>query len=121
MIDWTRIKTLREEVGADSFDEVVTLFLEEAETVINHLASSPDPTTLEEELHFLKGSALTLGFHELSDLCQIGETLAANGQADQIRLDPILAIYQASKIRFLADLPSRCCHINGAKVAGSLI
>ena len=41
MIDWNRISTLRDEVGAEDFDEVVELFLDEVEEVILPVVASP--------------------------------------------------------------------------------
>jgi len=106
MLDWNRISNLRNEVGPDDFGEVVDLFLEEADSVTLTLAAQTGDKDLEEALHFLKGSALTLGFSDLSDLCQISETLASRGQANEIDLKPILTSYEVSKSRFLSDLPS---------------
>ena len=63
MIDWDRLKELRDEVGAEDFDEVVELFLDEVEGVMDRLRDSPDVDTLEEDLHFLKGSALLIECH----------------------------------------------------------
>lgn len=105
MIDWDRLKELREEVGPEDFDEVVELFLDEVEGVMDRLRESPDLDTLEEDLHFLKGSALSLGFKNFSVLCQTGETNAGQGNADQIDLPEILACYDTSKAMFIADLP----------------
>jgi HPt (histidine-containing phosphotransfer) domain-containing protein len=79
MIDWDRIEDLRAELRPADFDDVVEMFLEESEGVIDRLRRGrPDPT-LEAELHFLKGSALNLGFSELAVLCDAGERLAAAG------------------------------------------
>lgn len=107
MIDWDRLKELREEVGPEDFDEVVELFLDEVEGVMDRLRKSPDTETLEEDLHFLKGSALSLGFSQFSDQCQSGETSAARGNADQIDLPEILACYDTSKAMFVASLPQQ--------------
>lgn len=104
MIDWTRIKNLRDEVGAEDFDEVVEIFIEEVAETIERLRASPQVETLGEDLHALKGSALNLGFESFSDLCQAGETLAGEGRADEIKLEPILASYDASKVAFLEGL-----------------
>ena len=106
MIDWDRVTVLRDEVGAEDFDEVVELFLEEVEEVTTRLSTSPIETTMEDDLHFLKGSALSLGFREFSDLCQTGETLSANGASCQVDLPRILASYAASKQKFLTELPA---------------
>ncbi|MEP5088499.1 MAG: Hpt domain-containing protein, partial [Paracoccaceae bacterium] len=96
-----------EDVGAEDFDEVVDLFLDEVEGVMDRLRDSPEVKTLEEDLHFLKGSALSLGFKDFSALCQTGETNAAQGNADQIDLPEILACYDASKTIFMTDLPAQ--------------
>ena len=105
MIDWERVNTFCDEVGADDFDEVVALFLDEVEDVINRLHAVPDLTTLEDDLHFLKGSALGLGFRSFSALCQAGETLSAQGKAAEVNLKEILENYAASKQCFQAEMP----------------
>ena len=105
MIDWERVNTLCDEVGADDFDEVVALFLDEVEDVITRLHSAPDLKTLEDDLHFLKGSALGLGFRSFSALCQAGETLSAQGNAAEVDLEEILENYAASKQKFQSEMP----------------
>jgi len=104
MIDWTRVDELRDEIGTDCFDEVVELFIEEVETEIDQLRSGTDPDQLEARLHFLKGSALSLGFEAFSKLCQEGETNAAQGRATHVDLSAILSCYDASKSAFLEKL-----------------
>ena len=103
MIDWPRVRELKEEVGDDGFEEVIELFLEEVEGVIDKLKSG-DRSQLEQDLHFLKGSALNLGFQDFSDLCFEGERLSANGQADAVDLSRVFASYDQSKAHFLADI-----------------
>ena len=79
MIDWDRVASLREEIGDADFEEVVEMFLAESDEVVARLlAGKPDPT-LEADLHFLKGSALNLGFRHLAALCSAGEKCAAAG------------------------------------------
>lgn len=107
MIDWNRVSELRSEVGEDEFSEVIELFLEEVDEVIDRLRETPDPQLYEQDLHFLKGSALNLGFQELGQLCQIGETAAAAGQQDEIALDPILESYVTSRTAFLEQVKAR--------------
>lgn len=106
MIDWERVNVLRDEVGPDDFEEVIELFLEEVEEVIGKLRTAPDPTNLEEDLHFLKGSAMSLGFTAFADLCQLGETLSAQGQSDQVDVPPIVASFDNSKRLFLEEMPT---------------
>jgi HPt (histidine-containing phosphotransfer) domain-containing protein len=105
MIQWARVRELRDEVGADDFGDLVDLFLTEVEEVVDRLRSQPDRTKLEQDLHFLKGSALSLGFETFSDLCEIGETMSAHGKAAQVDLGAILESYDQSRRHFLADMP----------------
>lgn len=109
MIDWTRVKALRDEIGADDFGEIVEIFIEEVSEMIERLRSAPQIDTLGEDLHALKGSALNLGFTGFSQLCQVGETLAKNGRAEEIDLPPILASYEKSSALFLEGLSNLSC------------
>ena len=99
MIDWSRVNDLREEIGDDSFDEVAVLFLEEADEAVAQLDGSQGAKALESALHFLKGSALNLGFQQLATLCQNGEKRARSG-SPEVDLDQIKAIYEMSKAAF---------------------
>ena len=104
MIDWDRVNELRDEIGAEDFAEVVEIFLEEVEEEITKLRSVTDKSTLESPLHFLKGSALNLGFEAFSQLCQAGETAAATGAGDTVDIAQVLKCYDASKANFLSAL-----------------
>lgn len=104
MIDWSRVTTLRDEVGEEDFDEVVDLFLEEVDEVVERLEVAADPSSLGEDLHFLKGSAMSLGFRQFSALCQAGENTCSDGHPDQVNLPDIISTYKASRAAFLADL-----------------
>jgi len=102
MIDWQRVRDLREEIGDDDFSEVAELFVAEVEEVMDRLRGYADPPQLEADLHFLKSSALNLGFTQLAALCQDGERLAASGNPGGVALAPIFDCYEASKSAFLA-------------------
>ncbi len=104
MIEWARVNELRDEFGEEDFREVVDLFLEEVEDVIHRLRSAPKEDRLEDDLHFLKGSALNLGFRSLSRLCQDGERESAEGRAACVDLRPIVDSYEASKRQFVEGL-----------------
>jgi histidine phosphotransfer protein HptB len=104
MIDWDRVDTLREEVGEENFAEVVALFLDEVDEVVDRFRSAPDPDALERDLHFLKGGALNLGFARLGALCQTGERLAAEGRADRVDMAEIVETYATSRRVFLETL-----------------
>lgn len=104
MIHWARVNELRDEVGADDFNEVVELFLEEVGGAIEHLRDNRDLVDLEQDLHFLKGSALSLGFEAFSDLCQEGERRAAAGDAGDVDVGAIIGVFEQSRAQFLNGL-----------------
>lgn len=105
MINWKRVETLRAEIGDADLDEVVTLFLEEVEEVLDRLPRPAPPRQREADLHFLKGSALNLGFADLAAACQRDEARAARGE--NIDPKPIIGLYSASKRAFMAGPPPR--------------
>lgn len=105
MIDWNRVEQLRDEIGVDDFLDVAGMFLEEADQTIELLSAGPPLGQIGSLLHFLKGSALNLGLADLARLCQDGERLASTGDADQIDLARLTAVYTASRAAFIARLP----------------
>ena len=102
MIDWSRVQELKDEIGEEDFAEVAEMFMTEVEEVIARLKTAPNPATYEDDLHFLKSSALNLGFSKVSSLCQDGEKRSAAGQADTVQLGPIFTAYDASKAASMA-------------------
>ena len=107
MIDWARVNELKNDLGAGDFGEIIDLFLEEVEEVIDRLRRFPDPGSLEQELHFLKGSALNLGFDHMGSLCAQGEDQAASGRADTIPIAQIVSVFDVSKSEFLSQVGAR--------------
>ncbi|WP_037314664.1 Hpt domain-containing protein [Ruegeria halocynthiae] len=103
MIDWSRVRQLRDEVGTAEFVEVVQIFLDEVQEAIDRLHKDTNRLEFEQNMHFLKGSALSLGFDRFSKLCQDGERIAAAGKADEVDLISILKVYDESKAVFIAD------------------
>ncbi len=81
----------------------VQLFLEETDEVTKKITGGLADQAIESALHFLKGSALNLGFRKLAALCQTGEKAAANGQFDKIDLAQVVTLYQASKAAFQSE------------------
>jgi len=106
MISWDRVNELRDEVGSEDFAEVAEIFLEEVDEVMDRLRATPDPSTYEAELHFLKGSALNLGFEALSGLCSKGEKAALGPDRDSIDLSAVIRTYELSKVEFSQGLLS---------------
>jgi HPt (histidine-containing phosphotransfer) domain-containing protein len=107
MIDWARVGELQDEIGADDFAEVVEMFLSEADEVAAQLKAGIPPEQVEAALHFLKGSALNLGFSALAAICQEGEKSAASGNAKAVDLPSVAASYDKSKQVFSAGLKAR--------------
>ncbi|MGH1576089.1 Hpt domain-containing protein [Planktotalea sp.] len=103
MINWARITELREEIGAEDFEEVVELFLSEVEERLETVSADKSFEDFEEDMHFLKGSALNLGFEELARLCSDGESRAASKDAIS-DIASIFAAYEKSKQIFLSKL-----------------
>jgi len=104
MIEWNRVRELREEIGPDAFEEVLDLFLEEVETALAVLRTATHEDDLEAQLHFLKGSALNLGFAALAELCDDGEARSRAGARDSVDISAIVSGYETSKAAFLAGI-----------------
>lgn len=108
MIDWTRVHELVDEIGAEDFAEVVELFLDEVETAIDLLDTAEgNPIVTQEQMHFLKGAALNLGFESLAQLCIKGERAAAAGQPEAVPPSEVRQVYGASREVFEQDLPNQ--------------
>ena len=88
------------EMGVAAMD--VELFLEEVEARLENLGMPG--MSLEHDLHFLKGSALNLGFADFGALCAQGETAAAQGQSATINIEKIKSVYAASRALFLPNM-----------------
>lgn len=102
-MDWTRVHELREEVGADAFSEVLALFLEETDGMAQQLAAGADPSRLADDMHFMKGAALNLGFDDLASACHNAESLARRGHGVAVDVPAILACYARSRAALLAN------------------
>ena len=104
MIDWKRISELKREIGDAEFDEVVELFIEEVDAVILRLKQEPNPELFEENLHFLKGCSVNLGFADLAALCLAGETMSSGGNAEKVELANVFDSYEMSKRVFFEGM-----------------
>jgi len=96
MIDWARVDELRSEIGPDGLREVFALFQQEVTEVLDRHQVQPKALHLLHDLHFLKGSALNVGFRQMGALCCTSESLAAEGRADQTDFAAILKCYGQS-------------------------
>ena len=102
MIDWSRVSELRGEVGPDDFHEIVEIFLEEMAAELTTLSPTSDDMSVVAVLHSIKGAALSLGFAQIADLCQMGEQAAAAGE--KVDLNRLRATLRDSVAAFAAGL-----------------
>lgn len=108
MIDWSRVNELVDEIGPEDFQEVLELFLMEVDAAIVQLEEAAgDPQGVEAQMHFLKGSALNLGFEAMAQLCLQGEKAAAGGDADTVTAAQVRDTYEASRDMFQSDLSNK--------------
>lgn len=99
MIDWTKLAELRADIGGEDFDEVIALFLGDTDAAVAALAETPG---LGARLHYLKGSAATVGLAGFARLCEAGEDAAARGRA--VDLFALRACYARSRAALLDGL-----------------
>lgn len=104
MVDWVRVRELRDEIGEENFPEVIELFLDEVEQVLAQLGSGANISRLAEDLHFLKGSSWNVGFQTFGALCAEGERIASEGRGGDVDLHAVLDAYAAAKAAFFAGL-----------------
>ncbi|MBS0123721.1 Hpt domain-containing protein [Thetidibacter halocola] len=108
MIDWARVAELREEIGAEDFGEIVDLFLTEVDGAIDLLAENAgNREIVAEQMHFLKGASLNLGFSALAGLCRDGEKAAMSGNPDLVTADALRETFAAARGVFERDFPQR--------------
>jgi HPt (histidine-containing phosphotransfer) domain-containing protein len=102
-MNWARVDELRSEVGSDAFAEVMDLFLEETDDMAKRLSAAADPATLGDDLHFMKGAALNLGFDELADACRDAEHTLRDAGAGAVDLTSVLRAYADCKAELMAS------------------
>ena len=102
MVDWDRIRELRDEIGDDDYAEVVELFFLEVEEVIERLGRPGTAAEREADLHFLKGSAVNLGFTTFGGVCAQGEVRAVEGTFDEAGIRAVIECYGTSRRAFEA-------------------
>lgn len=99
MIDWQIANDLKQAIGADVFDEVIAVFFAEADDTLTRIMAATTAEDMQNELHFMKGSALNLGFSDMAQLCQRLELRAEAGDTD-LPLAQVQTVYAASREEF---------------------
>lgn len=107
MLDWDRVLELKNEVGEEAFAEVVELFLEEVEEVFVRFRADGVTNTIAADLHFLRGSAINLGFANLAEICTAGEKSANALGIKMVSLQAIFDSYEKSKDMLLSGMEER--------------
>lgn len=103
MIDWIRVNELKDEIGSDDFSEVIALFLIEVEETLTRMnAAQNDAKQMQDLVHFLKGSALNIGFSELAEACSSAEKNSAGGKIS-IDVSEFRQLYDQSRKRLEAE------------------
>lgn len=94
MLDLDQLETLRAEIGDDGFAEVAALLVSEIADGIETLGTLATGADLSAQFHYLKGSALNLGFRDFAALCAQGEQGLRVDQAElrQVFDDSVLAL-----------------------------
>lgn len=98
LVNPARVQALCQEIGEDAFPEVLEMFLSETAQVVARLRGMTDPAAIAADMHFLKGSALTMGMDDLATYCMGVEQGAP---FDPARLEDLFARSRAA----LAELP----------------
>lgn len=102
MIDWEKVAELQDHMGPADMVEIITLFEQEVENITSHLGAGPEGRNLEEDFHYLKGAALTMGFAQFADTCAAAEALAQCGSVEPASIDAVLISYHQSITEFKA-------------------
>ena len=89
-VDWSRVKEMHDEIGAEDFDEIADMFLDEVAEAIDNLEAATERSNMEADLHFIKGSALNIGFASLATIAgeweaKIRDQIATKAPIDEIR------------------------------------
>ena len=102
MIDWTRLHTLRSDIGEEDFADVAFLFVSEIEDHLKGLRGAEDTATVA-DFHFLRGSASNLGFVALVEACERAEAACIGGTRPDI--DGIANIFHKSVAEVAPEIP----------------
>ena len=104
MIDWERVRTLHDDLGEEGFAAVVALYFEETDAAFGRLAAAATAREAEQAFHFLRSSALNMGFADLAEICARAERRAVAGAPTRDEAVAARAAYDPARTAFLADL-----------------
>ena len=111
MIDWARLDELHDDLGAETLQELVDVFLTESDEIALRLAPQCTVAELADHFHSLKGSSANLGLSDVANMCGDAETTARTEGATVEDMAPwitrIRAAYDTARGDLLAGLPMR--------------
>ncbi|CAM4017151.1 Hpt domain-containing protein [Palleronia rufa] len=93
MIEWSVTDEMQANFGTEWFRDIAALFVEETADVIANLDTA-DPEALGQQLHFIRGSAESMGLVRLASLCRAAEHAARRRRP--VSVGPIIDAYHAS-------------------------
>jgi HPt (histidine-containing phosphotransfer) domain-containing protein len=101
MINWAQIDSLISDVGEEDVAEVIEIFLDEVDQKLDDMrgiAPKSEPQDMAADLHFLKGSALNIGFEEMGQFCSKAENQFKSGSGDpQGVVQAIAVLFEQSR------------------------
>lgn len=106
MIDMGQITELRSDLGEETFNEVVGMFLLEVQSGIEKLDPARDLAELSAEFHMLKGSSLSLGLTELAKICGEAEAKSGSGDPNCFDKQAFQMCFDQSKAALLEQVPA---------------
>jgi HPt (histidine-containing phosphotransfer) domain-containing protein len=78
-VDWDHLMSLRDDIGAEDFKEIVLLFFTEIGEKLDHMGAAGTPPSAG-DFHFLRGSAANLGFIAMVRACEEAEAACREGR-----------------------------------------
>jgi len=82
-VDWDRMTSLRDDIGAEDFADILLMFVAEISEKLDGLTAN-DAAATEADFHFLRGSAANLGFAAMIIACERAEQACRTGQIPNV-------------------------------------
>jgi HPt (histidine-containing phosphotransfer) domain-containing protein len=101
-VDLERLTSLRDDIGAEDFADVVLLFFSEIGEKLEQMRAEPE-TLSEGDFHFLRGSAANLGFTEMARACAAAEAACTAGSDPDLKA--VTASFDAAQALARAEVP----------------
>ena len=101
-IDWDHLASLRDDVGAEDFADIVLLFFAEIGEKLDQMQGAGTAPAVD-DFHFLRGSAANLGFTDMVEACRKAEAACAGGAKPD--LAAVVRSYEGALERARARVP----------------